>query len=138
MPKAPKSRTGPCTSADASRRLKDARAFLEYAELASAEKGDAYGRVSASLAVTAGIAAADAACCQALGYRSRGASHREALDVLARVEPDGRKASKNLGSLLDVKDSAQYGLGEVRGTDLKRAIRAAQSLVTWAGTIVGR
>jgi len=45
--------------------------FLEVARLIESEDEGAFRSVAASLAVLAGIAAADAACCRALGRRCR-------------------------------------------------------------------
>ncbi|MDQ2845825.1 MAG: hypothetical protein M3Y77_05640, partial [Actinomycetota bacterium] len=38
------------------------------------------------------------------------AGHREATGLLAQVEPNGRSLSRALARLLEVKDSAQYGV----------------------------
>ena len=68
-------RSQSCSGADARRRLQHSRQFLEVAELAAEDQaGDGsleYGNAAATLAVLAGIAAADAACCQGLRGRSR-------------------------------------------------------------------
>ena len=61
---------------------------------------------SAALAVLAGIAASDAACCAALGSRARGQDHRQALDMLRNVT-GGERMVQHLRRLLDVKDGAQ-------------------------------
>lgn len=64
-----------------------AREFLEVAELVVDERdqGDSfvYASSAAALAVLAGIAASDAACCMALQERSRSESHRDAEQLLA-------------------------------------------------------
>lgn len=91
-----------------------------------------YSSPSASLAVLAGIAAADAACCHALGRRSRGQDHRAAAELIEQVEPGGMDAAKALNRLLDVKDEAQYGLYDVAGQNLKSALRQARSLLRFA------
>jgi len=81
-----KGRTQDCNRAQARVRLDQARAFLEVAELVSAEENDlANEHVSAALAVLAGIAAADAACCATLGQRSRGQDHRQALALVGQA-----------------------------------------------------
>ena len=68
-------RVAPCTPADARARLRKAQSFTSGAELVL-ELGEDTGldlpAVAAALSVLAGIAAADAACCSALGERSRG------------------------------------------------------------------
>ncbi|MGD0455731.1 MAG: hypothetical protein ABSB69_19265 [Solirubrobacteraceae bacterium] len=132
-------RTQPCSSADAATRLRHARKFLEVAELV-AEEGDdiEYASPAAALAVLAGIAASDAACCKALGRRSRTQDHRQAASLLEQVAPGGKPAANTLGRLLNLKDEAHYGLFDVGGQDLKAALRQATSLVDFAGAILRR
>jgi hypothetical protein len=127
-------RTQPCTAADAQRRLQNARRFLEVAELLAEEGGEDldYPSQSASMAVLSGIAAADAACCHALGQRFRGQDHRGAARLLAQVRPDGKDSAKTLNRLLDVKDEAQYGFFDVSGEALKATIRQSRSLLEFA------
>jgi hypothetical protein len=75
--------TQACDQNDARTRLAHARKFLEVAELTASEREvEEVASVSASLAVLAGIAASDAACCSALGRRSRGQDHRDAIGLL--------------------------------------------------------
>jgi hypothetical protein len=131
-------RTQPCTAADAQRRLGNARRFLEVAELLADEEDTDYSSQSASLAVLAGIAAADAACCHALGRRSRGQDHREAARLLAQVTPGGVESARALNRLLDVKDEAQYGFFNVSGQDLKSALRQAHTLLNSAEQTIRR
>ena len=80
----PSARTATCTRADAVRRQEHAAKFLEAAELVEVESDEvaASANVAASLA---GIAASDAACCAALGRRSRGLDHRQAAELLREV-----------------------------------------------------
>lgn len=138
MPK-PAGRTQPCTRTEARTRLDHARKFLEVATLvADSDPELEYTSAAAALAVLAGIAAADAACCQVLGRRSRGQDHREAIDLVAQVTPGGADAAKALRRVLDLKDQAHYGLFDVSGAALRAAIRQAESLVSFAGTVVQR
>lgn len=133
------SRTQTCAEGDARNRLRHARQFAEVAELTAGQgAGPEYASVAASLAVLAGIAASDAACCKALGRRARGQDHREAAALLANVEPGGKEAATALGRLLSLKDEAQYGLLDVGGNDLKTALRQAAGLVEFAEQIVAR
>jgi hypothetical protein len=97
-----------------------------------------YSSAAAALAVLAGIAAADAACCQALGRRSRGQGHRQALALVKQVEAGGSEAAKAFGRLLNLKDQARYGLFDVGGKDLQSAIRQAEALVTFATDVLRR
>jgi hypothetical protein len=132
-------RTQTCAEGDARSRLRHAYKFAEVAELTAGQGEDVeYASVAASLAVLAGIAAADAACCKALGRRARGGDHREAATLLANVEPGGKEAAASLGRLLSLKDEAQYGLLDIGGSDLKTALRQASGLVEFAETVVTR
>ena len=88
-----KTRTQPCTPEQARKRLADARKFLELAELAGEESDVTSFNVAAANAALAGIAAADAACCRALGERSRAEDHRDAIALVAQVSPGGAEAS---------------------------------------------
>jgi hypothetical protein len=116
-----------------------ARRFIEVAELVADEGDDLeYSSPSAALAVLAGIAASDAACCRTLGRRSRGQDHRQAIDLLEQVEPGGKDAANSLRRLLDLKDEAHYGLFDVGGQDLRAALRQAKALVDFAGEILQR
>ena len=126
-------RTQVCSEAQARTRLDHARKFMEVASLVSNEPGDLeYASVAAALAVLAGIAAADAACCKALGRRSRGQDHRHAVDLLEQVEPNGRTAAATLRRLLSLKDQAHYGLADLGGQHLQAALRQARALLAFA------
>lgn len=121
-------RTQTCDRDDAVVRLDHARRFLEVAELVT----DVEPTVAAALAVLSGIAASDAACCTALGLRSRGADHHEAEGLLERIAPGGREAANDLRRLIDLKDTAHYGLIQVGGQRLNAAMRQARRLIQFA------
>ncbi|HUA47434.1 MAG TPA: hypothetical protein VMA77_19520 [Solirubrobacteraceae bacterium] len=117
--------------------MTQARKFLEVAELVASdleEEGNA--SVAASLAVLAGIAASDAACCARLGRRSRSQDHHAAEALLAEILPQGRDAAKKLRRLLDLKDTANYGVIHISATDLRSALRQAAGLVKFANETV--
>lgn len=130
----PSGRIQSCGPVDARKLLAKARAFLEVAELCSSETDQdlEMGNVAGSLAVLAGIAASDAACCQALGQRSRSATHSNAATLLEQIGYDGKSAAVNLRRLLAVKDGAQYGIITLSAAKLKGAIRQARSMVEFA------
>jgi hypothetical protein len=132
------SRTQGCSEDDALRRLRDARAQLDLAELAAADSSAEEQKAAASCAVLAGIAAADAACCKSLGRRSRSQDHRDAVELVRRVTPGGSDAAKQLERLLGLKDQAQYGLQDVAGQKLQTARRQARALVAFAERVLGR
>ena len=136
-------RTKECDDQEARERLARAREFIEVADLVVDEK-DAqdfsyvYSSAAGSLAVLAGIAASDAACCKALGHRSRGQNHDEAIGLLERITPGGKEAAKTLRALLRLKNQAQYGVFALGGTDLKLLMRQAERLVAFAEDVLQR
>lgn len=132
-------RVQPCSKADARTRLRHAMRFLEVAELVAEEGDDLdYSSASAALAVLAGIAASDAACCAALGRRARGQDHLEAATLVGNVQPGGKKAATSLRRLLGLKDEAHYGFFDVGGQQLGSALRQASDLVEFAQGILRR
>lgn len=132
-------RTSPCSAADAQNRFTQARKFAEVARLVADEGHDVeFSSAATSLCVLAGIAASDAACCKELGERARGQDHREAAELLERVEPGGREVSQSLRKLLNVKDKSQYAFTDVGGSELRAALRQAESLLTFAEGILAR
>lgn len=133
-----RSRTQPCGETQARQRLARARAFLEVAELTADETDPTleYGSVAASIAILAGIAAADAACCQQLGRRSRSDSHHDAEQLLVQIKPEGKHAAGHLRKLIRLKDSAHYGYINVTAPELKRSLRQAKRLVDFAADVV--
>ena len=131
-------RTQDCDQSDARRRLRDARAQLDLAELATAGSSAEEKKAAASCAVLAGIAAADAACCASLGRRSRSQDHRDAVALMRNIAPGGADAAKQLDRLLGLKDQAQYGFEDIGGQRLAAARRQARALVAFAEAGLGR
>lgn len=134
----PPARQQPCSAADARTRLAHARKFLEVAELVAGEDVLESRSVSAALAVLAGIATADAACCAALGRRSRSQNHHDAESLLIQIVPDGKTAAAKLRSLITLKDTAHYGLIDVSSQKLAAALRQATQLLDWSQGVVRR
>jgi hypothetical protein len=133
-----RTRTESCTPEQARKRLADARKFLELAELAREESDVTSFNVAAANAALAGIAAADAACCRALGERSRGEDHRDAIVLVGRVSPGGLEAANALRRLLAMKNNAEYGLTGVSRANREVALRQAHKLVEFAEAVVRR
>jgi len=132
--------TQACGPAEARRRLDHARSFLEVAEL-TADVNDLsleYASVAASVAILAGIAAADAACCQELGRRSRSENHHDAETLLATITPGGKRAASQLRQLIEIKDTAHYGFITVTAATLKRSLRQARHLLEFAEEVLRR
>jgi hypothetical protein len=132
-------RVQPCGVREAQNRWSQAQKFLEVAEIAAGEHGQdpEYASVAVSLAVLSGIAAADAACCKALGERSRSQSHRDAEGLLRNVA-GGEAVAKDLRALIALKDEAQYGFFNVNTEELKRALRRTRSLLGFAEEVLRR
>ena len=132
-------RTSPCSPADARQRLRTAEAYAEVAKLVLNEtQRDEYLNVAAGLAVLAGRAASDSICGARLGLIHRGQHHRLAADLLRRSVPDGQKLAAQLLRLLDVKDSAHYGIPVVAPRSARESLKAAQRLVARAAEEVER
>jgi hypothetical protein len=133
-------RTQECGETQAHQRLAHARSFLDVAEL-TADVNDPnleYGSVAASVAILAGIAAADAVCCHLLGRRSRSDNHHDAEDLLCEITAGGKRAAGQLRKLITLKDAAHYGFISVSAAQLKQSIRQARQLVEFAETALLR
>jgi len=120
-----RSRIQTCSEHQARQCLTRARSFLEVAKL-TADENDPnleYAAAAGSIAILAGIAAADAACCHSLGRRSRADNHHEAERLLAEIRPGGRAAASYLRKLVSLKDTAHYGFVTPTSAELKRSLR---------------
>ena len=133
-------RTQACSETQARQRLEHARRFIVVAELTADEDdpGVEYGSVTVSIAILAGIAAADAACCQELGKRSRSENHHDAEALLEQITPGGKQAARQLRELINVKDTAHYGFINTSLPQLKRSLRQAKQLVEFAEEVLRR
>ena len=132
-------RTQRCDRPQARMRFDNAQKALEVAELVAGEHEIPASRsVAAALAVLSGIASADAACCAALGRRSRGDDHREAAALLRQIVPSGDRAAKALIDLLNLKDTAQYGLIPITRRQLTTTLRRARTQLDFAAEILHR
>lgn len=133
-------RTQRCDPVQASARLQRAERFLEVADLITdeADPDPDFMSAAAALAVLAGISASDAACCKALGVRSRGESHHDAESLLEQIEPGGRAAAVALRRLINLKDEAHYGFHAVSRASLRQALGQARRLVEFARGVLSR
>jgi len=122
--------------------MERAREFLAVAELVVDEKDEdasfVYASSAAALAVLAGIAASDAACCDALQERSRSQNHRDAERLLAQITPGGKKAAGDLRELLNLKDKAQYGFLKMSVPEVRKVMRRANRVVEFAAGVLSR
>jgi hypothetical protein len=131
-PRRTNTRAQDCGKAEAKTRLEDARQQLAYAELHGKNSRPSERKASVATAVLAAIAAADAACCHALGERSRSDDHRDAVNLVKQVTPGGAAAGSRLQRLLSLKDESQYGFGGMGAQKHAAAIRQAKALVEFA------
>jgi hypothetical protein len=127
-------RQAPCGPAEATRKTRLARAYLDLAEQAAAGDSDETRNVAAGNAVLAAIAASDALTCLRLGRHSRGQAHQEATALLRTIRPDGPRLARDLATVLGVKDAAHYGSVFISAATLKTTLRAAGRLVDAAET----
>lgn len=136
------SRTRPCDANQAKQRMERAREFLEVAVLVVDERdkdaSPVYASSAAALAVLAGIAASDAACCKALQERSRSENHRDAEQLLVQITPGGKKAAEDLRELLNLKDKAQYGFLAMSVPEVRKVMRRANKLIDFAAEVLSR
>jgi uncharacterized protein YbjQ (UPF0145 family) len=116
--------------------LQQARAYLgkaeEYVEAASAELEAGRSIAAASLAVHAGINAADAVTGMRLGQRAAGQNHDEVLALLRQAGPDGAAVERDLLRLLPLKTKAEYDPDDVPKATARRAVEWAQRCVAVA------
>lgn len=134
-PRQHKGRTQLCSKADARTRLKIAHKFLEVSEIVAEEDTPISFNVAVSNVVLAVIAAGDAACCAALGRRSRGQDHKESVGLLKGIK-GGEAAAEALAKIIDLKDKSQYGMVPLKKTELKSAFRQAEKVLLFAEKIV--
>jgi len=133
-------RTRQCDESVTTGRLHKAQQFFQAATMIrdladdESELGDAF----VTLCVHAGIAAADAICCAALGEHAMGENHTEAVRLLRRVSPHGDSLGQSLHKLLTLKTRAGYSDLSVNAEMRRRAQRAAEHLVTAAGDLARR
>lgn len=133
-----KGRTQPCGNREAQAKLRRAEQFMEVAALIRDEPDPDWASAAAALAVLAGISASDAACCKALGERSRGQDHHDAEALLELIEPGGKNAANAIRRLINLKDEAHYGFYHVSAQDLRSAITQAQRLIRFAREVLAR
>jgi hypothetical protein len=109
-------------------RLKKAEQFLQAARTieTAADDGIDINDAYVTLCVHAGIAAADALCCRALGQYHQGDNHNEAVTLLSKVD---KKLAEHLRTLLGMKTLAGYTATPIGTTRSKQAGRAAEHLV---------
>ena len=104
---------------------------------AERELGERLNVAATSLAIHAGINAADAVCGIRLGKRSTGQNHDEVLGLLDTAGADGNELVKELARLLPLKTKAEYDHVDVSKVDAGRAVERARRSVAVARRVVG-
>lgn len=104
----------------------------EYLSAAAAELDADRPIAATSLAIHAGINAADAVTGVRLGVRAAGQDHDEAIRVLRTAGSDGLAVAKELARLLPMKTRAEYEPDDVPKSDAARAVERARRIVETA------
>ena len=107
----------------------------EYADAAASELEAGRYIAATSLAIHAGINAADAVCGARLGERAAGEDHDQVLTLLRQAGPDGTKVEKELRRLLPLKTKAEYEPDDVAPGVATKALERAQRCVAVARTV---
>ncbi len=116
-----------------------ARAYVgkaeEYLSAATAELAADRPIAATSLAIHAGINAADAVTGMRLGQRAAGQDHDQALVLLRTAGPDGTAVAKELARLLPMKTRAEYEPDDIPKSDVSKAVERARRIVEVARRI---
>jgi hypothetical protein len=97
----------------------------EYAEAASSELEAGRYVAATSLAVHAGINAADAVCGARTGQRAAGDDHQQVLVLLGQSGRDGAEIERDLRRLLPLKTTAEYEPDDIARSTAARAVERA-------------
>jgi hypothetical protein len=96
------------------------------------------GAYVSSLAIHAGINAADAVTGMRLGQRSAGQDHDDVLALLRTAGPDGLTAAMELARILPMKTRAEYEPDAIPKSDAARAVERARRVVEVARRIAAQ
>ena len=118
-----------------------AQAYLakaeEYLAAASSELEAGRAIAATSLAIHAGINAADAVTGQRMGRRAAGQDHDQVLSLLREAGRDGADAEKSLSRLLPLKTKTEYEPDEVPLPVARKAVERASRCVAAARRAAG-
>ncbi|ACZ23648.1 hypothetical protein Sked_37650 [Sanguibacter keddieii DSM 10542] len=116
------------TAAEVAGRSSKAEQFRVAAEIVRdlGDGDDSLDDAFVTLCVHSGIAAADVILMRKTGRYSKGASHADAVDALAKVS---RELSRALATLLSMKTKAGYSANPVQARQLTSAERAMNALL---------
>jgi hypothetical protein len=97
----------------------------EFAEAAASELQAGRNIAATSLALHAGINAADAVCGARLGQRAAGENHDQVLVLLNQAGPDGAAVERDLRRLLPLKTRAEYDPDDIAPSVAAKAVERA-------------
>lgn len=116
--------------AEAGTRAEQARAYLMVAEMVRTDETiSVANNLVGSLAVLAGIAAADAITGTTLKRRTAGENHADAIRLLERATPPESTIAASLRRLLASKTDTQYSPELVSTTKAGELLASARKLV---------
>lgn len=98
----------------------------EFAEAAASDLGAGRYIAATSLAIHAGINAADAVCGARIGRRSAGQDHDQVLVLLRQAGPDGAAVERDLRRLLPLETKAEYEPEEIAASVATKAVERAE------------
>ena len=96
------------------------------AEKAAPKADVIMGVAATSLAIHAGINAADAVCGARIGKRAAGEDHDHVLTLLRQAGPDGAEVERELRRLLPLKTKAEYGPDDIARSTAAKAVERAE------------
>lgn len=107
----------------------------EFAEAAASDLEAGRNIAATSLAIHAGINAADAVCGARLGQRAAGQDHEQVLALLSQAGPDGIALAKDLRRLLPLKTKTEYDPDDVAPAVAAKAVERARRCVDIASRV---
>ena len=107
----------------------------DFADAAASEMLAGRFIAATSLAIHAGINAADAVCGARLGIRAAGEDHDQVLALLRQAGPDGASVEKDLRRLLPLKTKAEYEPDEVASGVAAKAVERAEQCAQLAPAV---
>lgn len=104
----------------------------EFADAAASDLEADRCIAATSLAIHAGINAADAVCGARLGRRAAGHGHDQVLVLLRQAGPDGGEVERQLRRLLPLKTKAEYEPDDIAPSIATKAVERARRCVVVA------
>ncbi len=112
-------------SVSAAQVLAYAKKAQEFTDAAISELNAGRFTSACSLAVHAGISAADAVCGARVGQRAAGKEHNQVLVLLGKAGRDGAEIERELGRLLPLKTNAEYEPDDISRSTAAKAVERA-------------